>query len=692
MTSLALLFLLQASPAGVPHPFRVEDMQRLKRVGEVALSPDGQLVAYTLQTSDVAKNKTATNLWLISSRGGSSVQLTYAEQGSNSSPRWSPDSKFLYFLSTREKDTPQIFRLATVGGEARQITHVVVGVTSFLVSPDGKTIALTAQVFPECPDLACSARRTKEVDESPVKVRTITTIPFRRWDEWVDGKRNHIFIMPADGGEAKDITPGDVDSPIWTQGGGEEVAFSPDSREIAFSRFTENEALTGNSDVYVVPVEGGQAKAMTTNKGTDMTPLYSPNGRYIAYLATLRPNAATDMMRLFVYDRARGTTKNLTEPLDRPIASHTWSPDSKSLYVSFEDLGLVPVARIELADNRLTRLSTNGVSGNVQPSPDGSFVVFTNSSLSRPSEVFRVDAKLSGTLLQLTTENQDLLKEIRFGEYSSFTFPGARGDMVQCWQIKPPDFDPGRRYPLVLLMHGGPEDAWNDRFLYTWNAHLFAAAGYVVIAPNFHGSTGFGLQFLDAVKGDWGGAPHQDQMKAVDVALTWPYVDTTRLAAAGPSYGGYMANWVEGHTDRFRAMVSHEGLFDILTMWYSSDFVGGIEAGGIESELKATPWHNQRALIDIAPVTFAKNFKTPMLIIHGERDYRIDPSQGYAMFQLLQAMHVPSKLLVFTEESHWVLKPADNIFWYHAVLDWLGHWIQPERTAWKAMLKAEAPR
>jgi dipeptidyl aminopeptidase/acylaminoacyl peptidase len=422
-----------------------------------------------------------------------------------------------------------------------------------------------------------------------------------------------------------------------------------------------------------------------------MTPLYSPDGRYIAYLATLRPNT-NDLMRLFVYDRTTGTTRNPTATLDRSIASHSWSPDSRSLYISFEDRGLVPVERMDLVDNRLTRLSTNGVSGNVQPSADGSFVVFTNTNLSRPSEVFRVDAKTPGTLLQLTFENQDLLKEIRFGEYSSFTFPGARGDTVQCWRIRPPDFDPGRRYPLVLLMHGGPEEAWNDRFSYTWNAHLFAAAGYVVIAPNFHGSTGFGLQFLDAVKGDWGGAPYQDQMNAVDVALTWPYVDTTRLAAAGPSYGGYMANWVEGHTDRFRAMVSHEGLFDILTMWYSSDFVGGIEAGDIESELKAAPWHNQRALIDIAPVTFAKNFKTPMLIIHGERDYRIDPSQGYAMFQLLQAMHVPSKLLVFKEENHWVLKPADNIFWYHAVLDWLGHWSQPDRTAWKAMLKAEAPR
>jgi dipeptidyl aminopeptidase/acylaminoacyl peptidase len=237
------------------------------------------------------------------------------------------------------------------------------------------------------------------------------------------------------------------------------------------------------------------------------------------------------------------------------------------------------------------------------------------------------------------------------------------------------------------MMHGGPENAWNNLFHYRWNAQLFAAAGYVVIAPNFHGSSGFGLKFMDAIKGDWGGAPYQDQMKAVDVALGWPYVDSIRLGAAGASYGGYMANWVEGHTDRFRAIVSHDGLFDILTMFSSSDLVGGIGP-----EFKGTPWENQQALIDAAPASAAKNFKTPMLVIHGERDYRVDPSQGYAMFQVLQAMHVPSKLLVFKEENHWVLKPADNIFWYHNVLHWLDHWIKPDRSAWQSLVKAEAPK
>lgn len=687
MTSLVLLLALQATAAQAPHPFRVEDMQRLRRVGEAVLSPDDRWIAYSVQTSDVAKNKSITNLWLVSANGGSPVQLTFSEQGSNAGIRWAPDSKSLYFLSSRDKDTPQIFRLALGGGEARQITHFAIGVGSFLVSPDGKTLAITASVFPDCRDLACNEKKKKEFDERPVKVRTITSPPFRRWDEWVDGKRNHVFILPSAGGDAKDITPGDLDTPIWTESGNDEVAFSPDSRELAVSQYSENEALTGNSDLFLLPVEGGQTRAITSNKGADGTPLYSPDGRYIAYLATLRPNVTSDANRLLLYDRKTGQTRNLTEPLDRSIASHFWSPDSKSLYISFEDRGAVPVARIEVESGRVSRLFSDGASSNIQPSKDGSFVIFTNANFSRPNELFRVDARGRSKPVQLTFENQSALKEIQFGEYSSFSFLGAHGDTVQSWQIRPPNFDPNQRYPLLLMMHGGPENAWNNLFHFRWNAQLFAAAGYVVIAPNFHGSTGFGLKFMDAIKGDWGGAPYHDQMKAVDVALGWPYVDSTRLGAAGASYGGYMANWVEGHTDRFRAIVSHDGLFDILAMFYSSDVVGWLG-----SELKGTAWENQQALIDQSPITYAKNFKTPMLVIHGERDYRVDPSQGYAMFQALQAKQVPSKLLLFQEANHWVTKPADNILWYHEVLGWLDHWMKPDKSAWESLKKAEAPR
>jgi Dipeptidyl aminopeptidases/acylaminoacyl-peptidases len=687
MKTLALIFVLLNSLAWAAHPFHVEDMQKLMRIGEADLSPDGKWIAYSVQTSDVAKNKSATNLWLISSNGGAATQLTFSDKGQNYSPRWSPDSKYLFFVSSRDKDIPQIFRIAISGGESNQLTQWAIGVNAFILSPDGKKIAITASVFPECKDLACNEKKKKEKEENPVKVRTITTIPFRRWDEWVEGKRNHIFIMSSDGGDPKDITPGDIDSPIWTEGGSEEVAFSPDGKEICFSRYTENEALSGNSDLYMMPVEGGEAKAITSNKGADTTPLYSPDGRYIAYSATLRPNAVTDMTRLFLYDRKTKESKNLTEPLDRAIGSALWTQDSKSLYISYEDQGQLPVSKLDVASGKVIKIFADGTNGSIQVAKDDSFIVFTNMNISQPNEIFKMDSRAAGKATQLTFVNKEVLKDIQFGEFSPFTFTGAKGETVQAWQIKPPNFDPKKKYPLCLLMHGGPENAWDNLFHYRWNYQLFAAAGYVVVAPNFHGSSGFGLKFMDAIKGDWGGAPYEDTMKAVDTALTWPYVDGTRLGAAGASYGGYMANWVEGHTDRFRTIVSHDGLYDMLTMWYSSDLIGGTE-----EELNGAPWKNQQVLIDQAPATFAKNFKTPMLIVHGERDYRVEPAQGYAMFQVLQAMHIPSKFLDFVEENHWVLKPADNIFWYHNVLEWLDHWMKPDKAEWEKMLKSEAPK
>ena len=688
MKTLICLFavLSLVFPAWGGNAFRVEDMQRLSRVGDPRVSPDGKSVAFTVTRSDIGKNLPVTNIWTIPAAGGDPQQLTFGEQGFNGDVRWSPDGRYLYFISTRVDKKRQIFRLAVNGGEAEQVTTVPTGVEAFVLSPDGKTIAITASVFPSCADMACNQRMAKERTDNPVKARVITEIPFRRWDTWVDGMRNHIFLIASEGGAAQDVTPGDVDSPIWTEGGTQEVAFSPDSREICFSRFVQNEALTGNSNLFVMPVRGGAAKAITTNKASDRTPLYSPDGRYIAYSASLRPMQESDLTRLFLYDRMTGEHKNVFEATDRSIDSYAWAPDSKSLYVSFEDRGQEPLARLDIDTLKVTQLVTTGTSGPADVSRDGTFLVFSKMDFSHPAELFRLNVpEAAGPPSSLTQMNSEALKDIEFGEVSSFTFAGWNGENVQAWQVKPPGFDANKKYPLLLLMHGGPENSWANLFHYRWNAQLFAAAGYVVIMPNFHGSSGFGLKFMDAIKGQWGGAPYEDQMKAVDAALTWPYIDATRVAAAGASYGGYMANWVEGHTDRFRTIVSHDGLYDLMTMLYSSDFVGGTQ-----QEFKGTPWENPQALVNQAPATFASNFKTPMLIIHGEHDYRVDPSQGFAMFQVLQAKHVPSKLLVFEEENHWVLKPADSIFWYHNVLDWLDEWVKPERADYEKRLRASS--
>ena len=352
LASVLALFGIAPIPAWCSHPFHVEDMQRLSRVSSLKLSPDGKWVAFAAAKPDTSKNRSATNIWIVPANGGAPQQLTFAEQGSNANPRWSPDGHYLYFLSSRVDNKPQIFRLAIAGGEAKQITNIPTGVAGYVLSPDGKTIALTASVFPQCTDMACNEKAEKEHADNPFKVRVITEIPFRRWDAWVDGKRNHIFIMPAEGGATTDVTPGDADSPIWTEDGTEEVAFSPDNREICFSRYVENEALTGNSDLFVMPASGGPPKAITTNKSTDRTPLYPPDGRYIAYSATLRPMQESDLVRLFLYDRMTGEHRNLTETMDRSIDSYVWAPDSHRLLITYEDHGQEPLSRIDITTLR----------------------------------------------------------------------------------------------------------------------------------------------------------------------------------------------------------------------------------------------------------------------------------------------------------------------------------------------------
>jgi dipeptidyl aminopeptidase/acylaminoacyl peptidase len=435
--------------------------------------------------------------------------------------------------------------------------------------------------------------------------------------------------------------------------------------------------------LFTIPVNGGAPKQITSNPGTDTTPLYSPDGQYIAFTSTPRPGVVTDQARLWVYQRASGQRVNLTENLDRPVTSYVWGADSQVLWATLEDQGNAPIVKIEVATAKVSRVLEDGTYGDVQIASDGKFLIYSRNDYSHPPDLFRLDSAAGAKPTELTHLNSDALKDIAFGEFRSFTFPGWHQEQVQAWEVRPPGFDPARKYPLLLVMHGGPEASLLNQFHFRWNAQIFASAGYVVIIPNFHGSSGFGLRFLDSIKGQWGGAPYEDHMKAVDEALKWPYVDAKRLAAAGASYGGYMANWIEGHTDRFRAIVNHDGLYDILSSWFSADL-----PGGVDPELKGTPWGNQQPLIDQAPVTFARNFKTPMLIIHGEKDYRVDPSNGFATFEVLQAMKIPSKLLYFPDENHWVLKPANSILWYHTVLDWLGRWVQPEQAEYEKLRRS----
>ena len=667
---------LMPAPASA-RPFTIEDMQRLARISDVNASPDGRWIAFDVATSDVKKNKMVQNIWLVKSDGSSLRAFTTLKSGSATQPRWSPDSQSLYYTTADKQKHSQIYRRAIDASTATQITSAGVDVDSFWIPRRGNAIVFTVAVYPQCATLQCDVQATKQHDDNPVKARVITDVPFRRWDTWRNDLREHVFVMPSNGGKAKDITPGDVDTPA---GAGSDLDVSADGREIVFARNTANESIDGTSNLFVLPLAGGTAKQITSTKGGVSTPQYSPDGKYIAYEATVR-YAQSDTPRLYLYDRAAGTSRQLLANRDFPIGPCLWSHDSKYLWCNTDEHGTVPVSRVDIASDTIEAVKLGGSNPEVQVTTGDIF--FTHHDFSHPADIYRLaGSDPNATPSQITAINASALKGIDFGETSSFTYTGWNGDKIQSFEIKPPGFNPSKKYPLLLIMHGGPEDAWHDEFHYRWNPQLFVARGYVAIMPNFHGSPGFGTPFMDAIQGQWGGAPYEDQMKAVDFASTWPYIDTTRISAAGASYGGYMANWVEGHTDRFRSIVSHDGLYDVLTTIYDSDFVGGIQ-----SELHGTPWNNPDALVQQSPAYYAKNFKTPMLVIHGQRDYRVELGSGLAMFQTLQAMHVPSKLIVFDEENHWVLKPADSIFWYHNVLDWIDHWSAPSVGEYQSMLK-----
>jgi dipeptidyl aminopeptidase/acylaminoacyl peptidase len=426
------------------------------------LNITGHYVAFTVAQSRLATNKMARNLWLVPAADGEARPLTHAEVGSNQRPRWSLDSKSIYFLSSRVENTAQVFKLDLSGGEALQVTHCPVNVDSFVLSSDGKTLVLTASVFPDSQSLAASKKMEKEKEENPVKAHLLTEVPSRRWDSWVGGKRNHLFRVPVQGGEPQDLTPGDIDSPIWTEDGSEEVAFSPDGQELCFSRYTESEGFVGNSDLFTLPVNGGQPTQITTNRGADITPLYSPDGRYIAYNATLRPDLESDQPRLFVYDRQTHQHINLTEQLDRPIQSYIWNPNSRSLWITIGDQAQVPILRLDVATKTSTRVLGDGTCGDVQVSTDCKILTFTR----HPAEIFRLDTENLNSPAPLTRLNAEVLKHIEFGQVRSFSFGGWHGEPVQCWEIRPPGFNANKKYPLLLVMHGGPEGDWHNSFHY----------------------------------------------------------------------------------------------------------------------------------------------------------------------------------------------------------------------------------
>lgn len=645
----------------------IELLQQLTRLSSFHLSPDGNRVVFSAARPNLEKNLLAENLYLLDLQTRFLRQLTHSKEQKNLRPRWRPDGRAILFLSDRSSSM-QVWSLPVDGGEARQVTNVACGIDSFLVFPDGMSLAVVCSVHPGCSSLDEIKKRLEEDEARKVKMRVYENLPLRRWDTWDDGRFSHILQIAMDGSLVCDLTPENEHSPAWSESGTDDYAISPDGKEVCFVRAVGSEVLDGVRELFIRRLSDTNTVQLTSHGAVSFAPLYSRDGRYIAYLKTTRPLLDGCHPYLSVYDRETGETHTYGQELDRGCSGFVWAPDSQSIWFTVEDRGSETLYRTSL-EGKITRLGSISSSSGLQVTPDGQKLLVAVSSFTAPADLIAIDSH-TGQREQLTHLNQEVLDGLEWGEVSRFTYAGWGGEQVESWLIKPPDFNPEKSYPLLLLIHGGPHSAWGDSFHYRWNPQIFAAEGYLVIAPNFHGSSGYGQSFTDQLRGQWGGSAYEDLMLAVDEALKWPYTDAGRLAAAGASYGGYMANWIAGHSDRFRCIVSHDGLYNLVTSIYTSDYVSGAM-----EELGGTPWENIEVLHHYSPSTYACNFKTPMLIVHGQLDYRVDLSDGLAMFQVLKARKIPARLLYFPDENHWVLKPCNSIEWYKQVLGFLREWM-----------------
>lgn len=653
------------------HPLTVEDLFAAKRLADPQVSPDGKSIAYAVSTFDMEKNQRGTDIWLMPSGGGRPRLLTRHEKV-DTSPRWLPDGSGLLFVSTRS-GLPQVWHLRLDGGEPRQVTDLPSGASGFSVGPRGDAILVASDVFADCADLACTRARLEEREKSPVKARVIDSLMFRVWDSWREGMHSHVFVQPVEGGEPRDLMRGPLDCPPLDLGSDHDFVLSPDGAEVAYVVNTDKGvAWSTNNDIFLVPTKGGSPRRLTPGRGNDAGPLYSPNGRFLAYTSMERPGFEADRRRLVVYDRTTKRHRVLTDALDLSVDEVLWTPDSKALLFTAEEKGRVPVFRVDAAGGRVTKVVEDGVNTSLGLLPNGRVLISLRQSQSAPNEIFRQDLD-GGARAQLTHLNEEMLERVEMGQVEEFWYPGARGDQIRSWLIRPPGFQAGRRYPVVFLIHGGPQGSWLDDFHYRWNTQMFAAPGYVVVAMDFHGSQGYGQAFTDAVSRDWGGAPYEDVMAGVDYVLGhYDFVDGTRIAAAGASYGGFMVNWILGRTDRFRCLITHAGLADQWSMYGETE-----ELWFPEWEFGGVPWEHPELYDRFSPIRSAAHFSTPTLVIHGEHDYRVPFTQGLQIFTALQRRGVESRLLFFPDETHFVQSPQNARLWWSEVHGWLARFLTP---------------
>jgi dipeptidyl aminopeptidase/acylaminoacyl peptidase len=651
----------------------VDDLLAMQRVSEPAVSPDGRWVAFTVRDTDLEANKGRHDVWLTAVDGSGTARRLTTHEANDTSPAWTPDGAWIYFLSARGGSS-QVWRIAVAGGEAEAVTKLPLDVGGFKLFPDGKRLAVALEVWPEARTIAESLKRDDAEAKNKVKARAYDSLLFRHWDQWEDGRRSHLFVWtpPELGGkatDARDLTPGlATDAPTRPFGGMEEVSIAPDGKTMTYvARLgTRDIAWTTNTDVFLVDTSGkGKAVNLTAaNKAYDFSPAYSPDGKSIAVAAMARPGFEADRQRLVIYDVATKKARTVTEAWDRSVGGLTWSSDGKRIFTGADDVGNHALFAIDVASGKVTTVVGKGT--NAEPRIAGDRILFLRDTLKMPVEIFTV--KPDGSeLKQITHLNDARVKAVQWGDYEQFSFKGDKGDTVYGYVMKPAGWVAGKKYPVAFLIHGGPQGSFGDHFHYRWNPQTYAGRGYGVVFIDFHGSTGYGQAFTDAIRGDWGGAPYNDLMMGLDEALKkYTWLDGKRMAALGASYGGYMINWIAGHTDRFDALVCHDGNLDERMAYFDTE-----ELWFPEWEHGGTPWDNPEGYSKHNPIDFVKNWKTPMLVIHGGNDFRVVDTQGMSTFTALQRKGVPSRFLHFPDENHWVLKPLNSKRWHEEVLAWL---------------------
>jgi len=721
--SAVLLFsaltVLPICPAQSKRPMTFEDMMKMKRLGDTAVSPDGKWLAYSVTTADLEKNTRTPELWVQAIAGGEPAKLAVGQPGDGGID-FAPDGHSVLFLSGRDGGQ-QIwladFDPATgAASNAKKLTSIATEADNAKWSPDGKSIVFTSAVYPDCAAITtadfesgnkCNADRDAALAASKVKAQIFTQLLYRHWNHYTGEKRSHLFLVSVESGAMRDLTPNDPhDVPPFSISGGGGFAIAPDSKELAF---TENldpvPAISTNADIFTLDLTNAAAKPvkLSTSPGGDFSPAYSPDGKYLAWRSQARSGYEADKFRLMVYDRTTKTTKDLLPKFDNWVDEFAWSTSSEVLYFTSGTTGEAPIFQASF-DGKSKRITEwDGEYSGLHSLPN-SRIVATKMIVAAPPEAYLVhysftpeippsdrnarpfnNGKVSITETEtgeeeswITHLNDDLLSQLDMQKMESFWFTAKDGTKLEGFVVRPPAFDAAKKYPVKFLIHGGPQGNWGDSWSYRWNAELFAANGYVVVMINPRGSTGYGQTIVDGVNGDWGGKPFTDLMEGLDYAEQhYAFIDKNRECALGASYGGYMANWVLGHTNRFKCIVSHDGMFNAESAYGSTE-----EMWFNEWEFKGKPWDyygkpdSENPFRKWSPMMSARNFKTPTLVIHGQLDYRLDVSEGFQLFDTLQRLGVPSKMLYFPDEGHWVLKPQNSQLWYKTVNDWVDQWTK----------------